>query len=89
MDDPDREAEVIGVESGLEHAVAHHQLLVADPLEAEVGVGCPQLLCPAEGDRAELAVGEGGEGRIDLRHGANLTGALSLRSCQYPAARRG
>ena len=46
-----------------------------DPLEAEVRVAGPQLLGPAEGGGAELAVGECGEGRIDLRHGSNLPAA--------------
>ena len=72
MDHPHREADVVGVEGGLEHPVADREVLVADPLEAEVRVAGPQLLCPAEGNRAEFAVGEGGEGRIDLRHCPNL-----------------
>ena len=73
VDDPNREADVVGFERGLEHAVADHEVLVAEPLEAEVRVAGTQLLRPAKGDRAEIAVGEGGEGRIDLRHGSNLS----------------
>jgi hypothetical protein len=73
VDDPHREPHVVGVQRGLQHAVADHELLVADPLEAEVGMAHPELLRAAERDGAELAVGEGEEARIDLRHGPNLT----------------
>ncbi len=59
MDDADREADVVGVHRGLQHPVAHAEVLVLDPLEAEVGVAGAQLLRPAQGDGAELAVGEG------------------------------
>ena len=65
MDDPDREPEVLGVGRALEHAVADAEVLVADPLEAEVGVAGSELAGPVEGDVAEVAVGERGEGRVE------------------------
>ena len=65
MDHPDREAEVLGVAGALEHAVADAEVLVADPLEPEVGVGGAELPRPGERGVAELAVGEGGEGGIE------------------------
>ena len=43
MDHPDREAHVLAVAGALEHAVAHAQMLVADPLEPEVGVTRPEI----------------------------------------------
>ena len=82
VDHPHREADVVGVERGLEHSVADREVLVPDPLEAEVRVVGPQLLCPTKGNRAELAVGEGGEARIDLRHGSEPIRPLGWRSCQ-------
>ena len=67
MDDPDGEAEVLGVAGALQDAVAHPEVLVADPLEAEVGVGDAELAGPGEGRVAERAVGEVGEGRVEDR----------------------
>ncbi len=58
MDDPDGEPQVLGVAGVLQDAVAHRQALVADPLEAEVGVADPELARPCEGGVAEAAVGE-------------------------------
>ena len=68
MDHPDREPEVLGVARALEGAVADADVLVAHPLEPEVGVAGAELLGPGQGGGAELAVGECGEGRVDLRH---------------------
>ena len=68
-DDPHREAEVLGVLGALEHAVAHREVLVADALEAEVGVGDPEVAGPGQRHLAETLVGQGQERRIDLPRG--------------------
>ena len=78
VDHAHREPEVLGVARGLEDAVADAEVLVADPLEPEVGVGRAELAGPAERDVPEVAVGEGGEGRVEAgsAHGANLSEPL-------------
>ena len=58
MDDADREAEVLVVARPLQHAVAHAEVLVADPLEAEVRVAHTELAGPGQRGVPEAAVGE-------------------------------
>ncbi len=65
VDHPDREAEVLAVLGALERAVAHGEVLVADPLEPEVGVVDAEVAGPRQRGVGEAAVGEGGEGRVD------------------------
>ena len=64
--DPHREAEVLGVLGALEDAVAHGEVLVADALEPEVGVGDAEVARPLERDLAEPLVGQRQERRVDL-----------------------
>ena len=49
VDHPDGEAEVLGVLGALEGAVANADALVADALEAEVGVGDTEVAAPVRG----------------------------------------
>ena len=74
MHDPDREAEVLVIRDALQDAVSDAQVLVAHPLEPEVGVAGAQLARPGEGGVGEPSIGERGEGRIHpvLHHGSNL-----------------
>ena len=79
MDDADGETDVLGVGGALEHAVTDAETLVADPLEAEVGVAGPQAAGPVEGHVAEVPVGERGEGGIEhAGHGPNLADAVAV-----------
>ena len=79
VDHPDGEAEVLGVAGRLEHAVAGAEVLVAHPLEAEVGVGRAELGGSGQRDVTEAPVGQRGEGRIEP-DGANLTQPLGWRA---------
>ena len=56
--DPDREPEVLPVAGALEHAVAHPDVLVPHPLEAEVCVAHVEVPGPGEGRVGETPVGE-------------------------------
>ena len=59
VDHPDREPDVVGVQRGLQHAVAHREVLVPDPLEAEVRVAGARAPGPGRG-RPRRARGRGG-----------------------------
>ena len=87
VDDPDREPEVLGVHGGLQHPVAGGEVLVADPLEAEVGVGRPELAGPAQRDLAEVSEGQGREGRVEAvsTHGSEPSGAVRVLRMTTPA----
>ena len=83
VDDADREAEVLGVAGALQHAVAHAEVLVADPLEAEVRVAGAELARPLQRGVAERAVGQGGEGRVETGGRGSAHAAEPIR-CRGP-----
>ncbi len=78
MEDPDGEAEVLGVAGALEDAVADPEVLVAHPLEPEVGVTGPEVGGAGQRDVRQAAVRQGSEGGIHpgTTHGANLSGLV-------------
>ena len=90
MDDPDRESEVLAVAGTLEHTVADPQMLRADPLEPEVGVGGAELPGPGERDVAELSVGEVAEGRVEGRrgHAGEPIRGIGVIAMSFPARHR-
>ena len=78
---PDREPEVLAVRGALELAVADGEVLVADPLEPEVGVVDAEVPGPRQRGLGEAAVGEGGEGRVDPVPGV---GVSEMEAMQRP-----
>ena len=87
MDHPDREAQVLGVGRTLEHAVAHAQMLVADPLEPEVRMTRAERLRPGERRIAEASVGEVEEGGVEpgTTHADEPIRPYKVRHMGYPA----
>ena len=63
--DPDGQAQLVGVQQGLQVPVGQADVLAADPLGAEVGVLGAQLAGPLQGSRGQLAQRVPGELRID------------------------
>ena len=86
VDHAHREAEVLTVAGPLEDAVARGEVLVADPLEAEVGMADTQLPRAGQGGVPETAVGERDEGLVELR--TTHDGEPIRESRGSPAGRR-
>ena len=63
--DPDGQAQLVGVQQGLQVPVRQADVLAADQLGAEVGVLGAQLAGPLQGSRGQLAQRVPGELRID------------------------
>ena len=84
---PDREAEVLAVAGTLENTVANAEVLRANPLEPEVGVGGAELARPGERDVAELSVGEVDERGIERRagHAGEPTYLVRVTAMSFPA----
>ncbi len=76
MHHPDGEAEVLGVARALQYAVAHPEVLVAHPLEPEVGVPGTELTGAGQRGVAERAVGEVGERLVQATHDGEPTPTL-------------